>query len=71
LVVAATKEGLSADNIDHSRRLFQTVVPGNGSRAVQHRRIRLPWNADEPDMFAAMVISWIQGKALPDGFVDI
>ena len=50
LVVAAIREGIGADNVDHSRRLFATVVPDNGSRVVQHRKMRHPWNADEPGL---------------------
>lgn len=69
LVVAATR-GLSADNVGHSRRLFETVMD-NGSRLVQHRGMRHPWNADEPQLFADMVMSWIVGGDLPDGFEPI
>ncbi|KAJ5796877.1 uncharacterized protein N7518_005417 [Penicillium psychrosexuale] len=69
LVVAATR-GISADNVSHSRRLFETVMD-NGSRLVQHRGMRHPWNADEPQLFANMVMSWIMGEDLPDGFESI
>ena len=69
LVVAATR-GISADNVSHSRRLFETVMD-NGSRLVQHRGMRHPWNADEPQRFANMVMSWIMGGDLPDGFEPI
>ncbi|KAF9776598.1 hypothetical protein IL306_005196 [Fusarium sp. DS 682] len=68
LVVAATRQGFSADNIDHSRRLFDTVVEGNASQLVQHHGMRHPWNVDEPQVFADMVRCWITGQALPDGF---
>lgn len=71
LVVAATREGIGADNVGHSRRLFETVMPDNGSRLVQHRCMRHPWNADEPQLFADMVMSWIMGGDLPDGFEPI
>ncbi|KGO48909.1 Alpha/beta hydrolase fold-1 [Penicillium expansum] len=70
LVVAATREGLGADNVDHSRRLFETMSD-NGSRLVQHRGMRHPWNADEPQLFADLVMSWIIGGDLPDGFEPI
>ncbi|KAM0347778.1 hypothetical protein HYE67_007957 [Fusarium culmorum] len=68
LVVAATRPGVSADNIDHSRRLFETVVVGNGSQVVQHRGMRHPWNEEEPKVFADMVKRWIITQELPDGF---
>jgi pimeloyl-ACP methyl ester carboxylesterase len=71
LVIAATSQVLVADNLDHSRRLFHTVVPDNGSQAVQHRQMRHPWNADEPVLFAKMVMCWIRGESLPTGFEDI
>ena len=69
LVVAATR-GISADNFSHSRRLFETVMD-NESRLVQHRGMRHPWNADEPQLFANVVISWIMGGDLPDSFEPI
>ncbi|RLL99569.1 hypothetical protein CFD26_107641 [Aspergillus turcosus] len=69
LVVAATR-GIGADNVSHSRRLFETVMDKR-SRLVQHRGMRHPWNADEPQLFADMVMSWIMGGDLPDGFEPI
>lgn len=71
LVIAATREGIAADNVDHSRRLFHTVVADNGSQLVQHRQMRHPWNVDEPALFAKMVMCWIRGECLPAGFEDI
>ncbi|KAI3574081.1 Alpha/Beta hydrolase protein [Fusarium oxysporum f. sp. albedinis] len=71
LVVSATRQGFSADNVDHSRQLFETIMAGNGSQLVQHRGMRHPWNVDEPEAFADMVRCWITGQALPDGFESI
>ncbi|KAF4455699.1 Alpha/beta hydrolase fold-1 [Fusarium austroafricanum] len=68
LVVAATRAGVSADNINHSRRIFETVVAGNGSQIVQHQGMRHSWNEDEPQIFADMVKCWITAQELPDGF---
>ncbi|KAF7718841.1 Alpha/beta hydrolase fold-1 domain-containing protein [Penicillium ucsense] len=71
LVVAATRAGISADNIDHARRLFETIQPDNGSRLVQHRGMRHPWNADEPRIFTNLVTCWAERKDLPEGFESV
>ncbi|KAI2786977.1 hypothetical protein POX_g09374 [Penicillium oxalicum] len=70
-VVAATKPGLSADNVHHARRLFETIHSDSGRRLVQHRGMQHPWNVDEPQLFAKMVICWVQGEDLPEGFEPI
>ena len=72
LVVAATrKDILPTDNIDHSRRLFATITPDNGSKLVQNRQMRHPWNVEAPRQFAEMIQLSIANVQLPPEFEEV
>lgn len=71
LIVAATKPGLiSQDSVQHAQRLFETVDK-KGSRVVQHRGMRHVWNVEEPGVFVEMILCWVDGGKLSEGFEDV
>lgn len=72
LVVAAGKGGIlpTADRPEDARKLAGIV--GNGETvAVTHKGIRHPWNRQEPRLFAELVVAWVEGNELPEGFVRL
>lgn len=75
LIVAATKSGLvpSFDKPAVARRLVE-ICHGGGNRdvrAVQHRGMRHPWNAQDPKLFAETVCAFVEERKLPGGFEDV
>ena len=74
LVVAATKGGIvpSGDSTEHAKRLFKAVEEGGGKgRVVQHRRMRHPWNRQDPRLFAETIRAWIEIRDISEEFEDI
>lgn len=71
LIVAATKSGVipSLDSPEVAKKLAGTGRLGNEETlAVEHKGMRHPWCRQDPSLFARLVVAWIQGKELPEGF---
>ncbi|KAJ6086194.1 hypothetical protein N7486_010475 [Penicillium sp. IBT 16267x] len=74
LAVCAASPGnfLARDKVECSNLLFGCVGGEvDGSRAVLHRGVRHAWHMEEPELFADMILAWVRGEELDDGFEDI
>ena len=74
LVVAATGEiFMPNDKLDSARELFRVVGGGfeGCSRVVQHRGMKHAWLMIDPDLFADMVLDWVEGSELSSSFEDV
>lgn len=75
LAIASASENtiLAKDRQECSRTLFQAVVRGrdNGSRAVLNRSIRHAWHVQNPELFGALILAWVNQDPLDSGFEDI
>jgi pimeloyl-ACP methyl ester carboxylesterase len=74
LMIAATKRGLlpTNDRIEDARMVANIMKEGNSeSRAVEVRKMRHPWNLQDPELFARSVIAWIEETRLPEEMTEL
>lgn len=74
LIVAAGRGGFipSSDHPHDAVRLMEIGRELNTETvAYTHLGMRHPWNRQDPVLFAATATAWLEGRELPEGFVEL
>jgi len=74
LIVCAGKSGIlpTADHAHDAIRMRDIGREGNNETAAYtHAEMRHPWDRQAPELFAATATAWFEGRALPEGFVQL